>query len=217
MGHRVGQWLRYCFGKWKCASFSQSCLQPKQLSVSSPPHKVCAMLPSHMGVMKLGCCLCSFTIVEATMNESFCKYSVIVWWPESFYWRIEPAFKTSVPPNCNTVWLSRDIFCTPLIIILLHFKPQNRSTLTRVWGLDLVSLNIASKQVPSLRQQNVLSLQAELLGPVPTDLFPNDPDPASSRLLSTSAGEPCVQGRKFRRQEFLEQQEEGDMTGRGDW
>jgi len=80
----------------------------------------------------------------------------------------------------------------------------------------LVSLNIASKQVPSLRQQNVLSLQAELLGPVPTDLFPNDPDPASSRLLSTSAGEPCVQGRKFRRQEFLEQQEEGDMTGRGD-
>lgn len=113
------------------------------------------------------------------------------------------------------MWLSRAIFCTSLIIILLYFKPQNRSPLIRVWELDLVRLNLASKQVPSLRQQNVLSLQSQLLGPVPADLFPNDP--ASLRLWSTSVGEPRVEGRKFRREEFLEQQEEGGMTGKGDW
>lgn len=76
----------------------------------------------------------------------------------------------------------------------------------------MVPLNLASKQVPSLRQQNVLSFQAEILGPVPADLFPDDP--ASSRLLSTSVGEACVEGRKLRKQQFLEQQEERSMTGR---
>lgn len=215
MGDRIGQWLKYCFGNVH-HFHDLVCSLSNRLSLHFPPAWSVYDAPlSHVGVMKLGCCLCCFAIREARINEGFCTYSVIAWWPESFCWRREAAFKTSIPPNCNTVWLSRAIFCTSLIIILLYFKPQNRSLLVQVWELDLVCLNLASKQVPSLRQQNVPSLQAELLGPAPTDLFSNDP--ASVRLLSTSVGEPCVEGRKFRRQEFLEQQEEGGMTGRGDW
>lgn len=87
------------------------------------------------------------------------------------------------------------------------FKPQNKSLLIQVQELDLIPLNLASKRVPSLRQQNVPSLPAELLGPAPADLFPNDP--ARSRPLSTSAAEPRGEGRTFRKQRFLEQQEEG--------
>lgn len=154
MGDRIDHWFKYCFEKWKCAWLWWSGLQSKQLFVFLPCKNVCGM--------KWGSCLCIFTVVEARMNESFCRCSVIASWPESFYWKRESAFKTFILPHCNTVWLSRAIFRTSLIIIPLYFKPQNRSLLVQVWELDLVLLSLASKQVPSLRKGNVLTLQAEV-------------------------------------------------------